>query len=76
MLLWLEAGYGFDRGEAYLFLGQVFLGGSLHPVRQPDLLIRLQSQQKVAAHLMRRLRESVATQFRHLYVEEVPSPHG
>ena len=23
MLLWLEADYGFDRGEAYLFLGQV-----------------------------------------------------
>ncbi len=23
MILWLEEGYGFDRGEAYLFLGQV-----------------------------------------------------
>ena len=52
MVLWLEEGYGFERGEAYLFLGPG-AGGALHPVRQPHLLLRSQGEQEVPAVIVR-----------------------
>ena len=38
MVLWLEESYGFDRGEAYLYLGQV-LEARCTPICQPDLYL-------------------------------------
>ena len=53
MVLWLEESYGFQRGEALPLPGPG-AGGALHPVRQPDFLVRGQGKQEVPAVIVQR----------------------